>query len=80
MFKFLHIDDQDMVKSNLAWPKLNGKKIKMVSGHSLPQCIANFMFDELKVLFTSGLPFCHTHCYCCWDCDPCHHQYSQFSL
>ncbi|XP_078359949.1 uncharacterized protein LOC144644353 isoform X2 [Oculina patagonica] len=28
MFKFLHIDDQDMVKSNLAWPKLNGKKIK----------------------------------------------------
>ena len=31
MFKFLHIDDQDMVKSNLAWPKPNGKKTKTVS-------------------------------------------------
>ena len=59
MFKFLHIDDQDMVKSNLAWPKLNGKKIKMVSGHSIMQPITNFTckFDELtKVLFNSGLP------------------------
>ena len=57
MFKFLHIDDQDMVKSNLAWPKLNGKKIKMVSGHSIMQSITNFKFDELtKVLVNSGLP------------------------
>ena len=31
MFKFLHIDDQDMVKSNLAWPKLTGKNAKAVS-------------------------------------------------
>lgn len=31
MYKFLHIDDQDMVKTNLVWPKLPGKKAKLVS-------------------------------------------------
>lgn len=29
MFKFLHIDDQDMVKTNLAWPKPTEKKPKV---------------------------------------------------
>ena len=48
MFKFLHIDDQDMVKSNLAWPKLNGKKVKMVSAHCITQRIANFKFEEVS--------------------------------
>ena len=83
MFKFLHIDDQDMVKSNLAWPKLNGKKIKMVSGHSIMQCIATVtesLMNLHKVLFNSGLPLicCHAHCHCYWDYDPRHHHYSQF--
>ncbi|XP_015760723.1 PREDICTED: uncharacterized protein LOC107339895 isoform X2 [Acropora digitifera] len=29
VFKFLHIDDQDMVKTNLAWPKPAEKKVKL---------------------------------------------------
>lgn len=43
MFKFLHIDDQDMVKSNLAWPKPNGKKTKTVS-----TCEVNYRMSLVK--------------------------------
>ena len=72
-----------MVKSNLAWPKLNGKKIKMVSGHSIMQYIATVtesLMNLHKVLLNSGLPLicCHAHCHCYWDYDPRHHHYSQF--
>lgn len=38
VFKFLHIDDQDMVKTNLAWPKPAEKKVKLVSGFLSPYC------------------------------------------
>lgn len=81
MFKFLYIDDQDMVKFNLVWLKFNGKKIKMVSGYFIMQCIViviESLMSLYKVLLNFGLFLicCYVYCYCYWDYDFRYYYYS----